>query len=63
VASGFSHYYPAWHELLKDSGRKSAKAVLSWIKNGFKPRFEGTANAKPEKWKVVLQMLQKVVPA
>jgi hypothetical protein len=32
VASGFSHCYPAWHELLKGAGRKSAKTVLGWVK-------------------------------
>jgi hypothetical protein len=63
VASSFSHFYPAWHELLKDTGRKSAKRVVSWIKNGFRPKFVGTAAAKPEKRKVVLQMLRKIVPA
>jgi hypothetical protein len=28
VASGFSACYPAWHELLKDSNRKSARMIL-----------------------------------
>jgi hypothetical protein len=62
VASGFSACYPAWHELLKDSGKKSAKMVLGWIKNGFKPRFTGTYEAKPAKRKVVISMLSKIVP-
>jgi hypothetical protein len=62
-ASSFSLYYPAWHELLKDSGRKSARIVLGWIKNGFRPRFVGTAAAKPAKRKVVVEMLRKVMPA
>jgi hypothetical protein len=61
VASGFSHCYPAWHELLKGAGRKSAKMVLGWVKNGFRPRFVGTAEAKPAKRKVVISMSSKIV--
>jgi hypothetical protein len=45
VASSFSACYPAWHELLKDSGRKSAKMVLGWLKNGVRPKFVGTSEA------------------
>lgn len=63
VASGFSACYPAWHELLKGSRRKSAKMVLSWIKNGFRPKFVGTCDAKPAKRKIVISMLSKIVPA
>lgn len=44
VASGFSACYPAWHEMLKGSHRKSAKMVLGWIKNGFRPKFVGTSD-------------------
>jgi hypothetical protein len=62
MASGFSSCYPAWHELLKGSHRKSAKMVLGWIKNGFKPKFVGTSNAKQAKRKVVISMLSKLVP-
>ena len=62
IASSFSLHYPAWHKLLKDSRRKSARTVLSWLKNGFRPRFVGTAGAKPAKRKVVVEMLRKVVP-
>jgi hypothetical protein len=29
VAADFSHYYPAWHELLKGVRQRSARAVLS----------------------------------
>jgi hypothetical protein len=36
IASSFPLHYPAWHELLKDSRRKSARTVLSWLKNGFR---------------------------
>jgi hypothetical protein len=61
VASGFSHCFPAWHELLKGTKRKSAWMVLGWIKNGFRPRFVGTADAKPAKRKAVLAMLAKLV--
>jgi hypothetical protein len=39
-----------------------ARTVLSWLRNGFKPKFVGTAGAKPEKLKVALQMLRKVMP-
>jgi hypothetical protein len=46
VAANFSHHYPAWHELLKGVRQKSAEAVLTWIKSGFKPRFAGTGEAK-----------------
>jgi hypothetical protein len=62
VASGFSHCYPAWHELLKGVGRKSARTVLGWVKNGFRPKFVGTAAAKPAKRKAVVAMLAKIVP-
>jgi hypothetical protein len=46
VALNFSHFYPAWKELLKGVKRKSAKTVLSWLKSGFKPKFAGTTHAK-----------------
>lgn len=62
VASGFSACYPAWHEMLRSSHRKSAKMVLGWIKHGFRPKFVGTADAKPAKRKIVISMLLKVVP-
>jgi hypothetical protein len=62
VASNFAHFFPAWHELLKDSPRKSARAVISWLKSGFKPRFNETADTKPEKLEVVKAMLAKVMP-
>jgi hypothetical protein len=63
VAYSFQLFYPAWEELLKGVGRKSAKAVLSWIKKGFKPRFGGTEKAEPAKREIVIAMLQKVVHA
>jgi hypothetical protein len=59
VASGFSHCYPAWHELLKGVGRKSARTVLGWVKNGFRPKFVGTAATKPAKRKAVLPCWQR----
>jgi hypothetical protein len=62
VAANFQHYYPAWQELLKRVKRKSAKAVLSWIRKGFKPRFKGTQDAKQSKREIVVGMLRKVVP-
>lgn len=63
VASSFQHFYPAWEELLRGTGRKSAKKVLSWIKNGYKPKFAGTKDAKPAKRRIVEAMLRRVVPA
>jgi hypothetical protein len=62
VACSFAQYLPAWEELLKDSPRKSAKAVLSWLSKGFKPRFVGTERARPQKRTIVESMLRKVVP-
>jgi hypothetical protein len=62
VASNFAHFFPAWHELLKNSSRKSAKSVLSWLKTGFKPRFNGITDTKPEKLEIVKSMLAKVMP-
>jgi hypothetical protein len=59
VASNFSSFYPAWHELLKGANRKSAKTVLSWIKKGFKPRFAGIGQAKHSKKEIVVAMLRK----
>lgn len=61
VAGSFQKFYPAWNELLGRSGRKSSKSILSWLRNGYRPRFEGSQNAKPEKLKVVRAMLEKVV--
>jgi hypothetical protein len=63
TASSFQHFYPAWEELLKGVGRKSARAVLSWVKKGFKPRFAGTEKADPAKREIVIAMLRKVVHA
>jgi hypothetical protein len=62
VASGFQHCFPAWHELLKGANRKSAKLVLSWLRNGFRPKFVGTSEVKPDKRKAVIAMLAKLVP-
>jgi hypothetical protein len=62
VACSFAQYLPAWEELLKNSPRKSAKAVLGWLRRGFKPRFVGTRDAKPQKRVIVESMLRKVVP-
>lgn len=61
VAGSFQSYFPAWAELLKDSPRKSSRSVLSWLRHGFRPRFEGIANAKQDKLKIVEAMLAKVV--
>jgi hypothetical protein len=35
VAANFLHFFPAWHELLKGVGWKSAKSVVSWLKSGI----------------------------
>lgn len=61
VADSFQSHFPAWVELLKNSTRKSSKSVLSWLKYGFRPRMEGTANAKQDKLRIVQAMLSKVV--
>jgi hypothetical protein len=61
VASNFGHYYPAWKEMLKGVKRRSAQTVLSWLKSGFKPKWEGTKNAKKDKKQIVESMLQRVV--
>jgi hypothetical protein len=61
VASNFYHFFPAWKELLKGANRKSARSVLSWLKNGFKPKFGGTEQAKPSKREIVESMLRRVV--
>lgn len=61
VASSFQSYFPAWAELLKNSPRKSSRSVLSWLRHGFRPRFEGTGNARPDKLRIVEAMLAKVV--
>lgn len=62
VACSFAQYLPAWEELLKNSPRKSAKAVLGGLRRGFKPRFVETKEAKPQKRVIVESMLRKVVP-
>lgn len=61
VAGSFQSFYPAWNELIGESGRKSAKSILSWLRNGYKPRFEGCQNAKLDKLRIVKAMLEKVV--
>jgi hypothetical protein len=61
VASSFQLFYPAWEELFKGVKRKSAKTVLGWIRRGYKPKFAGTAGAKPAKREIVVAMLRKVV--
>lgn len=63
VASSFQTYFPAWEELLKQSSRKSSKSVLSWLKYGFRPRFDGPEKARPDKLRIVEAMLSKVVGA
>lgn len=61
VAGSFQRYYHSWKQLIGNSNRKSAKSILSWIRKGYRPRFEGTQNAKTEKLKIVRTMLSKVV--
>jgi hypothetical protein len=62
VAGSFADHLPAWEKLLGDSKRKSAKTVLSWLRKGFKPKFVGTKNEKPQKRTIVESMLRRVVP-
>lgn len=63
VSGSFSRYFPAWEQLIGNSGRKSSRQVLGWLKDGVKPVFVGTAEAKPSKRDLVIGMLKKVVPA
>jgi hypothetical protein len=63
VAETFTSCYPAWEALLKGSKRKLAKTVLGWLKNGVKPQFVGTSEAKQSKRKLVVGMLKRQVPA
>jgi hypothetical protein len=60
VASNFSYFHPAWKELLRGTKRKSAKAILSWLKAGLRPRFCGTSQAKPSKRTIVEAMLKGI---
>jgi hypothetical protein len=62
VAQSFSSHLPAWEQLLEKSPRKSAKAVLNWLRRGFKPRFVGTQGAKLQRRNIVEAMLARVVP-
>lgn len=61
VASSFQLYLPAWRALLEKSSRRSARTILSWLEHGFRPRFGGITEAKPEKRRVVELMLAKTV--
>lgn len=63
VAGSFTACYPAWAALLEKSKRKSAKTVLGWLRNGVKPQFVGTADAKEKKRDLVVGMLKRRVPA
>jgi hypothetical protein len=63
VAGTFTSCYPAWEAHLKGSIRKSSKTVLGWSKNGVKPQFVGTLEAKENKRKLVVGMLKRQVPA
>lgn len=47
--------------MLKGVKRRSARTVLSWLKSGFKPKWEGTKNAKKDKKQIVESMLRRVV--
>jgi hypothetical protein len=61
VAGSFWRHVAAWEELLGNSTRPSSRAVLSWIRNGIKPSFAGTAQCDPKKLERVRRMLRKVV--
>jgi hypothetical protein len=63
VARTFSTHHAAWEALLGNSKRKSAKAVLGWLRHGVKPQFVGTQDAKESKRKLVVGMLKRQVPA
>lgn len=59
VAGAFTSCHAAWTTLLENSKRKSAKTVLAWLKNGVKPQFVGTADAKDSKRALVIGMLKR----
>ncbi|GAQ85469.1 reverse transcriptase [Klebsormidium nitens] len=61
VAGCFGRHLPIWEELLKDSTRPSSKTVLSWLRNGIKPSFVGTAECDPKKLERVRLMLRRTV--
>jgi hypothetical protein len=62
VVGSFTSCYAAWATLFKKSERRSAKTVLGWLKNGVKPQFVGTADAKEKKRTQVIGMLKRQVP-
>lgn len=62
VSGSFSRHFAAWEELIGNSGRKSSRQVLGWLKDGVKPILVGTSEAKPSKRDLVVGMLKKVVP-
>lgn len=61
VAGGFARHYAAWDELMQLSGRKG-RNVLSWVKRGYRPVFADASQAKPEKLKIVREMLRRQYP-
>ncbi|GAQ83242.1 reverse transcriptase [Klebsormidium nitens] len=61
VAGSFGRHVPVWEELLKDSSRPASKTVLSWLRNGIKPSFVGTAQCDPKKLERVKLMLRRTI--
>jgi hypothetical protein len=61
VAGSFGRHVAAWEELLSQSSRPASKSVLSWLRNGIKPAFAGTAECDPKKLERVRRMLRRVV--
>jgi hypothetical protein len=61
VAGSFGRHVAAWKELLGESSRPASRSVLTWIRNGVKPSFIGTAECDPKKLDRVKRMLRRVV--
>lgn len=61
VAGSFGRHLHVWEELLKDSTRPASKTVLSWLRNGIKPSFVGTAQCDPKKLERVRLMLRRTI--
>jgi hypothetical protein len=61
VAGSFGRHVAALEELLENSARPTSKSVLSWIRQGIKPSFNGTAKCDAKKLDRVRRMLRRVL--
>lgn len=62
VAGNFAHNRAAWEEMLREQPTRAGRRVLSWLIRGFRPTFGDPAHAKPDKKKIVNEMLRKAYP-